>query len=269
VFNSVTLISRNRETQLLLGADVAVLSADISPVAPTQSAPGDTITLTVELANQGTGNTGPFWLEYWGSRDGGLTLCNFLTVSDHIANLAPGARVRLASAKPLWGIPDGPYSVVVFADRPGNVSESNESNNRRVIAGKRLLVIRPRLWFNLVDMAVSQFNVSVGSWPQAVINGEVRNESPDDSGPFWIEFWACPGDPDYPWFDRYLCDSIQVDNLAPHGVIDFSDYPRRIYDSLPPGEYAVICFMDRLGQLTDVDYTDNYQIVRNVSIPAH
>jgi hypothetical protein len=225
--------------------------------------------LTVELANQGTGNTGPFWLEYWGSRDGGLTLCNFLTVSDHIANLAPGARVRLASAKPLWGIPDGPYSVVVFADRPGNVSESNESNNRRVIAGKRLLVIRPRLWFNLVDMAVSQFNVSVGSWPQAVINGEVRNESPDDSGPFWIEFWACPGDPDYPWFDRYLCDSIQVDNLAPHGVIDFSDYPRRIYDSLPPGEYAVICFMDRLGQLTDVDYTDNYQIVRNVSIPAH
>jgi len=268
VFNSATLIERQRANKLL-GADVAIVSADVSPVAPVQLAPGSTITLTTELANRGTGDTGPFWLEYWGSRDGGVTLCNFLAVSDHVANLAPGAQVRLATAKPLWGIPDGPYSVVVFADRPRDVSDSDLTNNRRVIAGKRLLVIRPRLWFNLVNMAVSQFNVSVGSWPQAVINGEVQNRSPDDSGPFWIEFWACPGDPDYPWFDRYLCDSIQVDNLAPHGVIDFSDYPRRVYDSLPPGEYAVICFMDRLGQLTDVDYTDNYQVVRNVSIPAH
>jgi hypothetical protein len=266
VFNSVALYGRNGKAQALVGADVVVVSADISPVAPVQSAPGDTITLTVELANIGTANTGPFWLEYWGSRDGGLTLCDFLTVSDYIADLAPGKRVQLASVKPLWGIPDGPYSVVVFADRPNNVDETDEGNNRRVVAGKRLLVVRPATGANLV---LGYFTCTPGQWPNVGMGGYVHNNGTAESGPFWIEFWITPGDPDYPWLDRYACDSIRVDNLTVGQTLYLNDYARTFYASIPGGEYAVIGFVDRLDQVIETDETDNYRIVRRVVVPAH
>jgi hypothetical protein len=265
VFNSATLIERRREGKLL-GADIAIVSADVSPVAPVQLAPGDTITLTTELTNRGTGDSGPFWLEYWGSRDGGVTLSDFLTVSDRIANLAPGATVRLTSAKSLTGVPDGPYSVVVFADRPRDVSDTDEVNNRRVIAGKRLLVIRPPTGANL---AIQQFRPGPGIWPFLQLDGTVSNEGTADSGPFWVEFWACPGDPNYPWLDRFLCDSIHVDNLAPGDSLSLAGHWLTTYPSVAAGQYAVIAFVDRLDQVIEIDETDNYQIVRNVAIPPH
>ena len=55
---------------------------DCSPTAPVQLTPGSRVAFTVDLTNRGQSNTGPFWLEYWGSRDGGLTLADYLTVSD-------------------------------------------------------------------------------------------------------------------------------------------------------------------------------------------
>jgi hypothetical protein len=231
-------------------------------------APGDTITLTVEVANVGTANTGPFWLEYWGSRDGGLTLCDFLADSTHFANLAPGQTVRLSITKRLYSVSDGPYSVVVFADRPDDVSETNEANNRLTIAGKRLLVIRPATGANLV-IENFQFHRPSGLTVFEVV-GKVRNIGTDDSGPFWIEFWACPDDPDYPWLDRYLCDSILVDNLAPEGELDLSYYnnSRPLYN-IPSGQYAIICFVDRPDHVAETEETDNYAIVRGVTVLPH
>jgi len=265
VFNSATRIERAKRAASG-GADISVTDADFSPAAPTQVAPGDTIVLTVELENIGNGNTGPFWLEYWGSRDGGLTLSDFLSVSDRVANLAPGARARLSSAKALWGVPDGPYSVVVFADRPGDVTEADRANNRAGVSGKRLLVIRPPTGANL---GLTSFSLSSGQWPDIGLGGAVRNAGTSDSGPFWIEFWVAPGDPDYPWLDRYARDSIHVDNLAPDGMLNLYSYPASFYGSLPAGEYVLIGFVDRLDQVMETDETDNYQLIRHFAVPAH
>jgi len=257
VFNQAGLEARPAKASA--GADIVVRSADVSPVVPAQLAPGDTITLTVEVANIGTANTGPFWLEYWGSRDGGVTLADFLADSTRLANLAPGQTVRISTAKRLYGIPDGPYSVVVFADRPQDVSETDEANNRLTVAGKRLLVIRPPTGANLVVEDFSQAGATFG--------GTVRNAGTGDSGPFWIEFWACPGDPDYPWLDRYLHDSIRVNNLAPGGEFSLG-FGRATY-LLPAGTYAAIAFVDRLDQVAETDETDNYAIVRGVAVEPH
>ena len=264
VFNYSTRM--RRDSQLLFGPDIAIVSAEISPVAPVQLAPGDTITLTVELANLGSTHTGSFWLEFWGSRDGGLTLHDFLTVSDWITNLAPGATVRLSSAKPLWGIPDGPYSIVAVADRPGDVAKTDESNNRHVVSGKRLLVIRPPTGANLV---IEGFWFDSSPATHTPLRGFVRNTGTSDSGPFWVEFWACPGDPDYPWPDRFVCDSIHVDNLAPGWEeIALSPLLRPLYE-IPTGQYVVIGSIDRLDQVAETDETDNYAIVRGVNISPH
>ena len=263
VFNQAAPIGREEPGTLQSAPDIRVVAADFSPAAPTQSAPGDSITFTVHLVNQGSANTGPFWLEYWGSRDGGVTLCDFLTISDPITNLAAGATVRLSSAKPLWSIPDGPYSVVVVADRPNSVVESNKGNNRLTVAGKRLLVMCPPSGANL---RLEDFGFHPTS--DQPIRGIVRNTGTGDSGKFWIELWVCPGDPDYPWPDRFACDSIYVDNLAPRGQMDLGNFTRRIYD-MPTGQYAVIGFVDRLDQVAETDETDNYAFVRNVMILPH
>jgi hypothetical protein len=261
VLNRASLESRPAKAGA--GADIVVRSADVSPVAPAQLAPGDTITLTIEVANIGTADTGPFWLEYWGSRDGGVTLADFLADSTRFANLAPGQTVRLSTVKRLYGIPDGPYSVVVFADRPQDVSETDEANNRLTVAGKRLLVIRPPTGANL---ALENFGCNIAGATIA-LDGTVRNTGGGDSGPFWIEFWACPGDPDYPWLDRYLCDSVRVNNLARGGELSLG-VGRATY-LLPAGTYVVIAFVDRLDQVAETDETDNYAIVRGVAVTPH
>jgi chitodextrinase len=263
VFNRTSLVAR--EAALASGADIVIRSADVSPASPAELAPGSTITLTVEVANIGTGDTGPFWLEYWGSRTGGVTLSDFLADSTHFANLAPGQTVRLTMVKRLYGVPDGPYSVVVFADRPGDVSETNEANNRLTVAGKRLLVIRPPTGANLT---LSGFDCHP-NFANVALNGIVRNTGTGDSGPFWVEFWACPDDPDYPRLDRFLCDSIRMSNLAPAEEVDLSTLVRLIYPTVPQGRYAVICFVDRLDQVAETDETDNYAIVRNVQVQPH
>jgi hypothetical protein len=249
------------------GPDIRIVAADFSPSAPTQLAPGDSITLTVDLINSGAVATGPFWLEYWGSRDGGVTLSDFVAFSDVVSNLAPGETRHISPTKPLNGIPDGPYSVVVFADRPDNMPEANKLNNRRVVVGKRLLLIRPPTG---ADLTIHLQTVNIANSPSQIsFIGEVDNNGTADSGRFWIEFWLCPGDADYPWFDRFACDSILVNNVPAHGSLNLSSYHPLLYGSVPASEYTFIGFVDRLDQVIETDETNNYVLIRHFVVPAH
>jgi len=266
VFNQVSQPKR-QASKAQGAADIRITAADFSPASPTQLAPGDPALFSADVTNAGTGNTGPFWVEYWGSRDGGLTLSDFLAVSDRVTNLPPGMTVHLSSVKSLYGISDGPYSVVVVADRPNDVGEADETNNRRIVSGKRLLVIRPPTGANLV---VELLRVdSPQSWPNLVYVGLVSNTGTTDSGPFWVEFWVCPGNPVFPWLGDFLSNSIHVDNLGPGEVISFTEYELTAYNSIPGGEYTLIAIADRLDQVVETDETDNYKIVRHVTIPTH
>jgi len=248
------------------GPDIRIVTADFSPAAPTQLAPGDSVTFAVDLINSGTADTGPFWLEYWGSRDGGVTLSDFLAISDVVSSLAPGEARHVGFTKSLTGVPDGPYSVVAYADRPNDVTETNKVNNRRVIAGKRLLVIRPPTGADLtIQLSGAQV---VGSPPQIAFSGlSVANQGTADSGPFWVEFWLCPGDEDYPWLHRFACDSIHVDNLRSGAVQPYTGQPF-LWNSVPAGTYTLIAFVDRLDQVIETDETNNYQLVRKLVVPA-
>jgi hypothetical protein len=266
VFNHSILITRPPDEGAVAGSDIAIRSADFSPAAPSQLASGATVTLTVELANLGSLNTGPFWLEYWGSLDGGLTLKNLLTDSDRITNIAPGQTVRLSPRKRLGRIADGLYTIVVVADRLKQVSETNEANNRRAIAGKRLLVIRPQTGANLV---VEQFRFYLPFWPRIEPYGTVRNAGTANSGSFWVEFWASPGDADYPSAVWPVCPAMRVENLPPGGSVNLTHYRPNAHGSLPAGLCTILCIVDRTDQVVETDETDNYQMVRRMVIPPH
>lgn len=244
------------------GPDIVITSASFGPGEPTQLAPGSALQFQVTLENAGTAPTGAFWLEYWGSRDGGITLDSFLTSSEKIDSLAPGQTLDLNSTRTLGSVPDGLYTVVFVADRQNDVFEVTETNNRLVFPGNRLLTIRPETGANL-RLSDFQFGSTLGAIGEPVpIDGTVSNTGTADSGPFWIEFWACPGDPDYPWLGMFVVDSIRVDNLASGEELDLSDYAPILYP-LPTGVYAIIGYVDRLDGVVETDESDNYQIRRN------
>lgn len=146
----------------------------------------------------------------------------------------------------------------MVADRPGDVAETDEANNRFTVPGKRLLVTRPPTDANLT---ISGFNVITHRSPP--FDGTVRNTGTAPSGPFWIEFWAAAGDPDYPTLERYFTDSILVHNLEPDEEVDLRHHNQSFY-LVPEGQYTVICFVDRLDQVIETDETDNYQFVRGI-----
>ncbi|MBM3333086.1 hypothetical protein FJY63_00325, partial [Candidatus Sumerlaeota bacterium] len=145
-FTNVTSgFTQKRYAHLTIVPPNLVLSlADFAPTAPVQLRPGDLVTLSALIENHSLGGARSFWTEVWGSQTGGLTLDRFLADSFLLrGGLPPNGMHSWVGAARLYSIPDGSYTVVYHADRPNQVAESNERDNRAVVRGKRILVIRP------------------------------------------------------------------------------------------------------------------------------
>ncbi|MCX8038062.1 MAG: hypothetical protein N3D11_13615, partial [Candidatus Sumerlaeia bacterium] len=238
--------------------ELRISQADVAPVAPTRLQPGDPITFGCTIENPGQ-PAGPFWLEFWGSRTGGLTLDAFIADSQAVGGLDVWGAYTFNTPRSLYALPDGPYTVVMVADRPNQVGEYDEGNNRRVIAGKRILTLRPQ---TQVDLAVDNFCVQPNPplpGSVATFSGYVRNLGTQNSGPFWIEFWQTSGAGlPYPDLRRMICDSIYIGDLAPGGQINLGAYPRAIYPNISTTAPTGI-FVDRLDTVNETDETNNYQ----------
>jgi hypothetical protein len=266
--NQTTPVSSEQASPQAAGCDLVVVSADSSPSAPTQLTPGSTTQFSVRVENRGTAASGPFWLELWGSKLGGLSLDQFLADSERLADLPAGGAVDLNLVRSLYSIPDGPFTITVTADRPGETGDVNRANNKRSVARKRLLTIRPESKANLRVEALSLPSPISAGEPLRV-KGFVRNVGTQASGPFWIEFWGSL-DQDYPVLGIPLCDSIYVPNLVPDAAVNISSatYPRLLYRTVPttPTIMAVMCFADRNDLVNETNEADNYSILRNYRV---
>jgi hypothetical protein len=266
--SSETTDRSEAETHKQALPDLVITHFDFSPQAPTQSKPGDSMTMWITIANQGSADAGPFWMEWWGSNLGGLNIWpQLMDQSLCVSGLRAGESRTMTLTRPLMGVPDGPYTVVAVLDRLGQVAESNEGNNRYAVSGKRVLVARPSVGANLVlenFMGVPSLE-PLGPGRGFLPIAKVRNAGTENSGTFWIEFWASR-DQSYPQLDFILCDSIKIENLAPGEMIDLAEYWCIMYRDVPPGNYGIVCFVDRVDQVNETDESDNYQFLRDQSI---
>jgi hypothetical protein len=246
--------------------DLVITHVHFSPAAPAQIQPGQDVDIGVIVFNQGTVDAGPFWVEYFGSQLGGLgPWAQIIDQSDRIPGLAAGTSFSITGLKPLAGIADGSWTVVAIADRLEEVAESDEGNNRYVVPANRALVVRPAITVNLVldDFSLTSGVLSPGQPMQ--VNATVRNDGTTSSGLFWIEFWAL-AEKCYPTLDFIISDSIRVPNLAPGEVLTLTDHTATMYGWIPPGTYAIGCYVDRADQVGETEESDNYILVRNQQI---
>jgi subtilase family serine protease len=247
-------------------ADLAISSFDFEPAAPTQLQPGSSMRLYVWVENRGHTDAGPFWLEFWASRLGGVRIWpQLIEQSDRIQGLAAGQSILRVLDKPLTGVPDGSYTVVAVVDRLEEVPESNEANNRFIRSQERVLVVRPATGTNLTleYFTISPDPLTAGQTAQ--INATVRNTGTGASGVFWIEFWASR-DQCYPQLDYMLCDSVRVDNLAAGQAHTLANHTATVSSAIPAGSYAVGCFIDRIDQVNETDESDNYRFLSNRTV---
>jgi hypothetical protein len=237
-----------------------VTSVNFTPSSP-EMQPGMTLSISGSVVNHGAGAAGPFWLEFWGSRTGGLTLDAFLLDSLAVNGLAAGAQYDFQVNSPAYAIPDGPYTVVVTANRP-----VAENYGRRVVAGQRLLMIRPQTQANLkiegFGFGPSSMIVRGGA---LTMSGIVRNAGSEAAGPFWIEFWGSCNQQG-PTLDWFVTDSIWIGGLAPGAGVNLSGYPRTLYSTMPTGPCAIGCFVDRTDMVNESDESDNYSFISGFQI---
>ncbi|MBM3333725.1 hypothetical protein FJY63_03600, partial [Candidatus Sumerlaeota bacterium] len=244
--------------------DLVVTAADFQRY-PIEMAPGTPLFLSARIDNQGSSAARPFWVEFWGSRNGGLTLDDLLVESVFVPGLDPGEATMIAFGRALYSIPDGPYTFVVVADRVGKVAEAMENNNRRPVARKRLLVIRPQTQANLVREDVSVAPQTLVRGKAINLSGQIRNAGTENSGPFWIEVFGSFRS-DFPQPDFFICDSILVQNLAAGKSVDLSQYPRTLYANVPTGQVSIIVFADRTDLVNETNEADNYVILSGYQI---
>ena len=227
--------------------------------------PATSITLHSFVTNRGILPSAPFWIEYWASHTGGLTLDEYVCVSDPVGGVGALSTVEVTRHRPLLSIADGLYTFVAVVDRLRQAPEVNESNNRHPVRTRPMLHVRP---VRPVNLKVPFFRFA----PDAVygghvikFNGSIVNDGREHSGPFWIEFygtsnWQLPT-PEY-----MICDAIYVDNLRPGQQLFLQPYMRSLYHNLPKGITSIICIVDVENRIQEMDETDNYYISPRIDL---
>jgi hypothetical protein len=248
--------SETEAVRVQSGPDLVVVNGDCYPVAPVVLSPGDLFYLRARVENQGQADSGPFWLEFWGSRLGGLSPNDMVCDSIYVPNVGAGQAFGVDRAVPIYSMPDGPYTLTIDADRLGDVADANPRNNRLAVAGKRVLTIRPQTQANLRTENFAVTTTTLRRGQPLGVSGQVRNTGAQDTGPFWIEFWGSLNQM-YPDLNFFLCDSISVPNLAAGEALDLASYPRTLYDTAPTGPCMILCFPDRPDFVNETDETDN------------
>jgi M6 family metalloprotease-like protein len=255
------------------GPDLAVDSTAFYEMEPSYvpergirfTEPNAKVLVYTRVVNRGLLPAGGFWLEYFGSRTGGLYLDDYLFAPDSIlSGVAALSYVDQWSIKAAQSISDGAYTFTAVVDRLRQVPEVYDTNNRGV-AGDPIFQIRPLRPCNL-KIPVFKFAPNpIRPGDIIKFNGSIGNDGAEHSGPFFVEFWACPNqDIVTPLFS--VCDPIYVDNMRPGQQLFLQPYVRAMYANLPLGTYTIVCVVDRSDRIAEPDETDNFKFVRNVTI---
>ncbi len=200
-------------------------AVDFNPSAPDPAQPGNPLALS-SWRIKGVNTTKPVWLEFFASKTGGFTLSRFggtITNSSVLNGFTEGTRTITPSQTLNW-LPDGIYTIVGFANRPGTGGpfETNYADNWAPLAGKRLRVRNtqvPNCNLVLENPTFARNGNTV------TVTGAVRNtgaSATPDYG-FWIEtaYGDLSSEGNF-MHQGYIGGGVKVGRLAPNEVYNYS-----------------------------------------------
>ena len=157
-----------------------------SPSNPKQ---GDTVTINVKTKNQGSGNTGGFYVCYY--------VDGFYYDRDYVSSLSDGSTTTTSFT---WTADCGNHAIKAVADCYDAVTESDEENNWRSKGG---LNIPCKSDLIIQDISLSPSNPKEGETVTFTV--KTKNQGSENAGGFYVGYYV-----DGSYYDRDYVSSLSA-----------------------------------------------------------
>jgi uncharacterized repeat protein (TIGR01451 family) len=198
----------NKNNNALAGNQISIVSkVDLvmtSVSGPTSASPGQQVTFTGTVKNQGSASAGQFYVTVYLSTDSNITIDDVGMGSGFILGLAAGTQQTLTinSTIPTNLLP-GLYYIGAIADSRNNVAESNKNNNS--LAGNQMTISLP----DLVLTSVSG-PASAAPGQQIGVVATVKNQGSGSSGGFYVSGYLSTDPVITPWDDAFQTGDLEI-----------------------------------------------------------
>jgi alpha-tubulin suppressor-like RCC1 family protein/subtilase family serine protease len=149
-YSNGLLESDESNNALVSTEQIQINYADLTMTAvsgPASANPGDVITVSSKVRNDGIGDAAPSWIGFYLSDDPVITTSDTLISSRYVSNLGSGAENTGDKVFSLsTGLVNGQYYLGAIADYNGGIPETEEGNNaltgNQIIIGKLLTALK-------------------------------------------------------------------------------------------------------------------------------
>jgi len=221
---------------------------------PATGATGRPLAITNAVRNIGPAPAGPFTIRFYLSSDGTLDVGDVLLGSRMLGGLAAGATSSTVTTLTIPASTAAPasYQIIAVVDALAQQVELDESNNTAVSAALSITLYRPDLTMTSMVMPAGG---AVGR--AANIRFTMANTGPAPSGVFTVRFYLS-SDTTLD-ADDVLLVTRTGGNLNP-GTSRTEAVNLMIPAGTAPGTYHVIAVTDPLGQLAEMDESNNVTV---------
>ena len=242
--------SRTAFTMKLLSITVKEVDLIITSVSgPTSASLGDQIAVTTTVKNQGSGDSGGFYVSIYLSADAIINTYDRAITTFYVSPLSAGAQ-RTYTAKPLipGTLAPGIYYLGAIADTGNRVGESNENNNS--LAGNKISVV------SKVDLVITSVSgpASASLGQQVTFTATVKNQGSANAGQFYVTVYLST-DSTITKGDLEMGSGF-MSGLAPGGQQTLT-INSTIFASVAPGSYTVGAIADSRNNVAESNENNN------------
>ena len=223
---------------------------------PTTGAKGSPITITSTIKNQGTADIiNNFIIRYYLSADQAFQSANDYTLGDMTINglLAGGTTTKNPTLTIPTTIPTGNYYLLAYADKLGNILESDESNN--VLASANQINISSSSFNDLTATSLSGPTTGVRGSNISISSAIINQGTANTTGNFIVRYYLS-ADQTFQGSLDYVLGDMTVYGLLTGGTIN-KNLTVTIPTTVPTGSYYILAYVDRLNNVTESDESNN------------
>ena len=253
VYSFMMNVADSRTASAMKAFSITIKEVDLvitSVSGPTSAGLGEQITVMTTVKNQGTGDSGGFYVSIYLSTDPTINTSDRAITTFYVSPLAAGAQ-RTYTAKPLIPtvLSPGNYYLGAIADTGKQVGESNENNNS--LAGNQISIV------SKVDLVVTSISGPSSASPgqQVTFTTTVKNQGSAEAGQFYVTVYLSM-DPIITRDDIEIRSGF-VPALAAGGQQTLT-INATIFDSVPPGSYYIGAIVDSRSNVAESNENNNF-----------